>query len=72
MEEIPDGWQIVSRRGNYGGWIRTLFYLVAQWIPTTPDTITIKVREASTGIVYSVTADDEREAMAKLGKRNFD
>jgi hypothetical protein len=40
--------------------------------PGEPDTITIIAREIATGIVYSITANDEREAMAKLRDRIFD
>jgi hypothetical protein len=72
MEENPEGWEIISRHGNYGGLLRTLSSFVTLEPPGIPDTITIKLRETSTGIVYSITANDEREAMAKLRDRVFD
>ena len=73
MEEIPEGWEIISRHGNYGGWLNTLFHLfILQWPPSLPSSITLKIRETSTRIVYSVTASDERGAMAKIRNRNFD
>ncbi len=72
MEENPEGWEIISRHGNYGGLLRTLSSFVTLVPPGIPDTITIKLRETSTGIVYSITANDEREAMAKLRDWVFD
>jgi hypothetical protein len=72
MEENPEGWEIISRHGNYGGLLRTLSSFVTLVPPGIPDTITLKLRETSTGIVYSITANDEREAMAKLRHRVFD
>jgi hypothetical protein len=72
MEENPEGWDIISRHGNYGSLLRTLSSFLTLVPPGEPDTITIKLRETSTGIVYSITAKDEREAMAKLKDRVFD
>jgi hypothetical protein len=72
MEENPEGWEIISRHGNYGSLLRTLFAFITYVPPSEPDTITIKLREISTGIVYSITGADEREAMAKLRDRIFD
>jgi hypothetical protein len=72
MEENLEGWEMISRHGNYGGLLRTLSSFVTLVPPGIPDTITIKLRETSTGIVYSITANDEREAMAKLRDRVFD
>jgi hypothetical protein len=72
MEENPEGWEIISRHGNYGSLLRTLSSFLTLVPPGEPDTITIKLRETSTGIVYSITAKDEREAMAMLRDRVFD
>jgi hypothetical protein len=72
MEENPEGWEIISRHGNYGSLLRTLSSFLTLVPPGEPNTITIKMRETSTGIVYSITAKDEREAMAKLRDRVFD
>ena len=71
-EDIPEGFEFVSRHGNYGGWFRTLLYFVAYAPPGMPDTVTIKVREKSTGAIRSITASDERVALAKLSNRIFD
>ena len=72
MQEIPKEWEIISRHGNFGGWFYMLFHLVLQWPPGIPSSITIKVRETSTGILYSVTGGDERGCMARLRDRKFD
>ena len=69
IENIPEGFEFVSRHGNYGGWFRTLLYFLTYIPPGMPDTITIKVREKSTGAIHSVTASDERVALAKLRDR---
>jgi hypothetical protein len=71
MEETPEGWRMISRHGNYGGLLRTLSSFVTL-VPPKPETITIKLREISTGIVYSITANDERSVTAKLRDREFD
>ncbi len=72
MEETPEGWEIISRHGNYGGLLRTLSSFIMLVPPGEPDTRTIEVRETSTGIVYSITAKNDREAMRKLRDRIFD
>ena len=72
MMETPEGWEIISRHGNYGSLLRTLSSFLTLVPPGEPDTITIKLRETSTGIVYSITANDDREAIAKLRDRIFD
>jgi hypothetical protein len=72
MEKNPEGWEIISRHGNYGSLFRTLSSFLTLVPPGEPDTITIKLRETSTGIVYNITAKDEREALAKLRDRVFD
>jgi hypothetical protein len=72
MEGKPDGWEIISRHGNYGGLLRTLSAFITYVPPGVPDTITIKVRETATGNVHSITAIDDGETMAKLRDRIFD
>ena len=72
MKEIPEGWEIISRHGNYGGWFGLLFHFLILTPPNMPNTITIKVREKATGLVYSITAANEREALTKLGEGIFD
>lgn len=47
-------------------------YLIALTPPGEPDSVTIKVREKSTGAIKSVTATDERRAIAKLAVGAFD
>jgi hypothetical protein len=72
MKEIPDGWEVVSRQGDYGSLLRILSAFFTLVPPGPPDTITIRVREKSTGLEYSITAIDEREALLKLQNRIFD
>jgi hypothetical protein len=72
MKENPQGWEIVSRHGNYGGWVALILHFVILTPPSEPNTITITVREKSTGLVYSVTAANEREARARLAEGKFD
>ena len=72
MEEIPQGWEIISRHGNYGGWFVTIFHLVTLTPPCVPNSITINVREKATGLIYSITAANEREARARLAEGQFD
>jgi hypothetical protein len=72
MEQIPEGWEIISRHGNYGSLLRTLSSFITMVPPGEPDSITVKLREKSTGIVYSITAIDDREVLAKLKDRIFD
>ena len=71
-ENIPEGFELVSRHGNYGGWFRTFLYFITYVPPGIPDTVTIKVREKSTGAIHSVTASDEHVALTKLRDRIFD
>ena len=72
MQEIPEGWEIISRHGNYGGWFGLLFHFVIFTPPNMPNTITITVREKATGLVYNITAATEREARARLAEGKFD
>jgi len=67
-----DGFEIVSRHGNYGGLFRALLSFVTLVLPGEPATITIKLRETSTGRMVSVTAKNEAEAMTRLKDRQFD
>jgi hypothetical protein len=59
MKENPEGWEIISLHGNYGSLLKTLSSFVTLVPPGAPDTITIKLRETSSGIVYSITANDK-------------
>ena len=71
-ENIPEGFEFVSRHGNYGGWFRTFLYFITYVPPGIPDTVTINVREKLTGAIHSVTVSDEHVALTKLRDRNFD
>ena len=71
-ENTPEGFELISRHGNYGGWFRTLLYFSTYVPPGMPDTVTIKVREKSTGVIRSVTASDERVALEMIKNRIFD
>ena len=72
MEAIPDGWEIVSRHGNYDTWFVIWVTFILTFTPPDPLTITITVREKATGRMYSITGANERDAIAKLGERSFD
>ncbi len=72
MRDISEDFEIISRHGNYGGWLKTLSAFVTDVPPGPPDTVTIKVREKSTGNVRSVTARDEPTALEYLRNGIFD
>jgi hypothetical protein len=68
--EVQTEWEIVDRRGNYG-WlgILTMLFMGSGAEPTS---ITLTVREKSTGTTKTITAYTDGEAAAKLANRQFD
>lgn len=71
-EDMPEGIEFISLHGDYGGWFRTLLYFVIYTPPGVPDTVTITVREKSTGAVRKVTAFDQSTALQKLSNGIYD
>ena len=69
-------WEIVGRHGNYS-WglflIAAVIGVIGQ--DTTilaPKSVTLTVRHKSDGSVHTATADDERDAVNKINKGQFD
>ena len=75
MNQITDGWEIVSRRTNEP--IRLLsmlsqFVLVIPEMPWSYSTVTWTVRQTATGVIREVTARSEQEARDKIACELFD
>jgi hypothetical protein len=69
-QNIPDGWEVLSRHGNYPHWWVVLFASYGAEIY--PDSITWTIREKATGTVRKITAQNEAEATARIEKLQFD
>jgi hypothetical protein len=70
MKDLPAGWELVARHGNYG-WLGTVLSLFLQ-SAIDPTSITLTVRETATGTTRKVTAPTDREAFAKIANGQFD
>jgi hypothetical protein len=75
MNQITDGWEIVSRRTNEP--IRLLsmlsqFVLLIAEMPRSYSTVTWTVRQTATGVIREVTARSEQEARDKIACELFD
>jgi hypothetical protein len=75
MRDIPDDWEVVSRKIKRH-WIATIFLnTIFLWLLNAPEifsTVTWTVRQKSTGVTKRVTASSEREAADKIAKDWFD
>jgi hypothetical protein len=75
MNQIADGWEIVSRQTNEPIWLLSMLVQIALVIPEVPrsfSTVTWTVRETATGAVRKVTARTEQEAKDKISLELFD
>ena len=75
MNQISDGWEIVSRRTNEPIWLLSMLAKIALVIPEVPrsfSTVTWTVREMATGVIRNVTARTEQEARDKIALELFD
>ena len=74
VRDIPDDWEVVSRKiERY--WITTIFInIIFFWAPYPQilSTVTWTLRQKSTGVIKRVTADSESEAVEKIAKGYFD
>jgi len=68
---FPDDWEIVRRHGNYRWWL-VLLDLVSQAPGTPPETVTLTVRQKSTGATRTVTAHNECAAIRRIIDGQFD
>jgi len=68
---LPDDWEILGRHGNYGWWL-VLLDLVFLTPGTPPQTVTLTVRQKSTGATRTVTAHNERAAITRIIDGQFD
>ena len=70
--EILDDWEIVGRHGNYRWWQAILTTVLGLFDPAgatsavVPDSVTLTVRRKSTGAIHTVTAENERAALARI------
>jgi hypothetical protein len=75
MDQIADGWEIVSRRTNEPGWLLSMLAQIMVAIPVMPpyfSSVTWTVRETATGAIRSVTARTEQDAKDKIACGLFD
>ena len=70
VSALPDGWELVSRHGNYS-WLNWLTSMLLAG-GADPDSITLTVRETATTTVRKVTADNEAAAIEKIRQGSFD
>ena len=68
---LPDDWEIVRRHGNYRWWL-VLLDLVSLAPGTSPETVTLTLRQKSTGATHAVTAHNERAAIRRIIDGQFD
>jgi hypothetical protein len=68
---LPDDWEIVRRHGNYRWWV-VLLDLVSLAPGSPPETVTLTVRQKSSGAIRTVTAHNERAAISRIIDRQFD
>jgi hypothetical protein len=75
---LPDDWEIVRRHGNYRWWVVLLDLVsLAPGSPpeapgSPPETVTLTVRQKSSGAIRTVTAHNERAAISMIIDRRFD
>jgi hypothetical protein len=75
MNQMADGWEIVSRQTNEPIWLLSMLVQIALVIPEVPrsfSTVTWIVRETATGVIRNVTAWTEQEARDKIACGLFD
>ncbi len=70
MSDLQAEWEVVSRHGNYS-WLGTLTVLL-MGSGAEPKSVTLIVREKSTGVTRTLTAYSDSEAAAKLANGQFD